>query len=234
MSRKVKLHLGDCMDYLHTMPDQSVDLTFVDPPYNVGKDYGEYKDDLSDVDYFIWCKKWLAEIKRVSKRIAVYPPKKHLLWFWNELPESYLLICGWSPEGAIRGRFVHHYVPLLVPANPVKRIKDLWYNVQVPGLGYFYREKNWGNPGQTSMDITNRVIDAFSVQGETVLDCFMGVGTTGVVCAGFQRNFIGVELNQKYYDIAVARIEEACAQTKLPLDINVESETAEREQKQLF
>lgn len=214
----VQLYLGDCLEVMKSMPDKSVDLVFVDPPYNVGKDYGTYKDDLPDDAYFEWCRVWLSEIKRIGKQVAVYPPKKHMLWFWNLLPEHHQIICAWSPEGAIRGNFVHQYIPLLVPNKPVKRTKDHWWNVQVPGMGYFYREEKFNHPGQTSLDITGRVIDAFTVEGDTVLDCFMGVGTSGVWAVTHGRNFIGIEIDPTYFAIAERRIKEAQEQLKLELE----------------
>jgi site-specific DNA-methyltransferase (adenine-specific) len=211
------LYLGDCLEVMKSVPDKSVDLVFVDPPYNVGKDYGDYKDNLPEDEYFAWCEKWIKEIKRIGIQVAIYPPKKHLLWFWNMFPENYQIICAWSPEGAIRSNFIHQYIPLLVPSKPVKRVKDHWWNVQVPGMGYFYKEEKFEHPGQTSLDITNRVIDAFSIEGNTIADFFMGIGTTGYSCVKHNRNFIGAEINKKYFDIAVKRIKDAQQQMRLPL-----------------
>ena len=215
MQSMIELHLGDCLDIMCSMADKSVDLVFVDPPYNVGKDYGEYKDDLPLEKYFVWCAEWLKEIKRIGKLVAVYPPKIHLLWFWNQLPEHHQIICAWSPEGAIRGNFVHQYIPLLVPNKPVIRTKDHWWNVQVPGMGYFYHEEKVDHPGQTSLDITGRVINAFTNEGDTVMDCFMGIGTTGYWCATHKRSFIGVDNNPDYYAIAERRIHDAQMQPTL-------------------
>lgn len=212
---KVELIIGDCLEAMRTMPDKSVNLVFVDPPYNVGKNYGTYNDNLPEDEYFSWCIEWLNEIKRVGKTVAVYPPKIHLLWFWNQLPENHQIICAWSPEGAIRGNFVHQYIPLLVPNKPVKRTKDHWWNVQVPGMGYFYHEKQYDHPGQTSLDITGRVIDAFTNEGDMVMDCFMGIGTTGYWCVTHNRNFIGIELDEGYYRIAERRIHDAQMQPSL-------------------
>lgn len=211
----VTLHLGDCLEYMRTMPDKSVDFAFVDCPYNVGKDYGEYKDNLPETEYLLWCKAWIKELKRVCYSVALYPPKKHLRWFWNQIPENYQIICAWSPEGAIRSNFIHQYIPLLVPSKPVKRTKDHWWNVQVPGMGYFYREETFGHPGQTSMDITNRVINAFSLPDQIVLDCFMGTGTTGLSCVRYNRNFIGIEQEPKWFELAERRIRDAQAQPLL-------------------
>ncbi len=210
-----KVLQGDAIEVLKDFPDKSVDFAFVDPPYNVKKDYGVYKDDLPEADYFKWCSKWIDELKRISNTLAIYPPKKHLLWFWNRVPNHHQIICAWSPEGAIRSSFVHQYIPLLVPVKPLKRTKDHWWNVQVPGLGYYYREEKFGNPGQTSLDITKRIIDAFTLEGQIVLDCFMGVGTTGIACVKTGRNFIGIELNPEYVKMAEKRIYKASQQMRL-------------------
>ena len=217
----IDLRLGDCLDVMREMPDKSVDLAFVDPPYNVGKDYGVYKDNLPPDEYFAWCVKWIDELKRVSKTLAIYPPKIHLRWFWNQLPDHHQIICAWSPEGAIRSNFVHQYIPLLVPPKPVRRVKDHWWNVQVPGMGYFYREETFDHPGQTSLDITGRVLHAFTNEGDTVLDCFMGVGTAGVWCASHNRHFIGVDNNPDYYAIAEKRMRDVQQQPSLLENANV-------------
>jgi len=154
-------------------------------------------------------------MKRIGKQLAIYPPKKHLLWFWNQIPENYQIICAWSPMGAIRSNFIHQYIPLLVPSKPVKKVQDHWWNVQVPGMGYFYREEKFNHPGQTSMDITNRVLEAFTVEGDTVADFFSGVGTTAVSCVKHNLSFIGSEIDPTYFKIAEKRIHDAEQQMRL-------------------
>ena len=56
------------------------------------------------------------------------------------------------------------------------------------------------------------ILKDFTNPGETILDPFMGSGTTGVACAKMGRKFIGIELDKKYFDIACRRIEEAYKQ----------------------
>jgi site-specific DNA-methyltransferase (adenine-specific) len=58
---------GDCLEVMPQMPDNSVDLIFLDPPYNLDKPYASYDDDLGVEDYFTWCDKWLEESVRVLK-----------------------------------------------------------------------------------------------------------------------------------------------------------------------
>ena len=58
-------------------------------------------------------------------------------------------------------------------------------------------------------DILARIITTSSNPGDTILDCFMGSGSTGVACVNTDRNFIGIELDEGYYNIAQKRIEQA-------------------------
>ena len=72
-------------------------------------------------------------------------------------------------------------------------------------------EKNSGknHPCQKPIDILERIIKCSTKEEMTVLDPFMGSGSTGVACKNTNRNFIGIELDKKYFDIAKKRIEEA-------------------------
>ena len=55
------------------------------------------------------------------------------------------------------------------------------------------------------------LIKEYSKEGDTILDCFMGSGTTGIACVNTNRHFIGIELDEGYFNIAKKRIEEAYA-----------------------
>jgi site-specific DNA-methyltransferase (adenine-specific) len=59
------------------------------------------------------------------------------------------------------------------------------------------------------------LVEELSAEGQTVLDPFMGSGTTGVACARLGRKFIGIEIEPRYFDIACKRIEREYAQLKL-------------------
>lgn len=75
-----------------------------------------------------------------------------------------------------------------------------------------------GHPTQKPLRLIKEWVSAFSDPGETILDPFMGSGTTGVACAHLGRKFVGIERERKYFDIACKRIEEAYAQPRLCLD----------------
>ena len=67
MKTKHKIICGDCIKKLKKIPDRSINLIVTDPPFNMGKDYGKYKDRLHKPKYLEWCKKWLTECIRVLK-----------------------------------------------------------------------------------------------------------------------------------------------------------------------
>jgi site-specific DNA-methyltransferase (adenine-specific) len=58
---------GDCLELFKKIPDNSVDMTFADPPFNLKKKYTSYKDSLEFQEYIEWCEKWISEMVRVTK-----------------------------------------------------------------------------------------------------------------------------------------------------------------------
>jgi len=117
------------------------------------------------------------------------------------------------------------------------------YNGQMPGMGYESIAAAWCGDGhskwngggrhgvftvnkgegqgpnlhetQKPVRLMRLLVELFSNEGETVLDPFMGSGTTGVACQRLGRKFIGIECNEPYFDIACRRIEEAARQDDL-------------------
>ena len=67
IDRESRLVLGDCLENLRSIPDESVDFAFIDPPYNLKKKYNSYADDLSVQEYFAWCDEWIAEVARILR-----------------------------------------------------------------------------------------------------------------------------------------------------------------------
>lgn len=67
--KKVKegVQQGDCLKLLAKLPDDSVDMAFADPPFNLNKKYGAYRDKVDESDYLQWCRLWILEMVRVVK-----------------------------------------------------------------------------------------------------------------------------------------------------------------------
>ena len=198
-----------CSDWQSLSP-QSADLVWTDPPYNVGKDYGVADDNLPDEEYLTLTAEWIQVAKKTAKEIAIYTPTKYLLKYWNLLgPEYKQIILTWTPEGAIRGTFVNQFASILTNAKPKQRTKDVWNNMQMRGMGYFFKENDFGHPGYTSEAITSKVISSFTDEDAVVFDPFLGTGTTAVICKRLGRKFVGCEINEKYCQIAIERLRQS-------------------------
>ena len=79
-----KITQGDCLELFKNIPDNSVDMVFADPPFNLNKKYSKYKDNLSFQEYLDWCKKWINEMVRVVKPtgcIFVHNIPKWLIYY---------------------------------------------------------------------------------------------------------------------------------------------------------
>jgi DNA modification methylase len=62
-----KINQGDCVEGLQSLPEQSVDLVFADPPFNIGYDYDVYKDSMKADQYLAWSRDWMGQVHRVLK-----------------------------------------------------------------------------------------------------------------------------------------------------------------------
>ena len=190
--------IGDCIELMRGMPDDSVDFSFTDPPYNVGKDYGVYKDDRTDEDYMSWMSECIAEMRRISRRgIAVYVGSTLTRRFFNLIPDAKLIIIHKKAVGALRAKYVLQYHSLFVTAPPLKQCRDLWDDIRLPGEGYFFREPRPKHPGLTSIKLTQRTIEVFTEEGDTICDPFLGTGTTLRACRETSRSGIGYEIDEK-------------------------------------
>ena len=76
-----------------------------------------------------------------------------------------------------------------------------------PNVFEYSKTRNELHPTQKPVDMTEYMLSKFSDKGDIILDPFMGSGTTGIACKNLNRNFIGMELEENYFNIAKERIE---------------------------
>lgn len=117
-----KIIVGDCIEGMRCIPDESAHLIVADPPYNLNKDFGVWKETQRKADWLPWCKKWIAECVRIMKpgaSIFIYGIHHHLCWIQCHLYDiglNYRRQIIWYYENGFAGytkTLAAHYEPLL-------------------------------------------------------------------------------------------------------------------------
>jgi hypothetical protein len=236
----IRLLLGDVLDRIKEIEDESVDLIVTDPPYNLNKNYGNTKDNLFHNDYIEFTRKWVKEAHRVLKKdgtIYIFMGMRYISYLYIILEEelgmkfnSWITWYYTQGIGKKKGFSPRHDDILMF--NKSDKFKFNLDDVRVPQKYYRsinnMRGANPGNvwefshihycngnrkkhPTQKPEALFERMILASSDKGDTVLDCFLGSGTSARVCQQLDRNFIGIELNEEYMNIAKERLKEEFA-----------------------
>jgi len=120
-----KVSQGDCLDLFKDIPENSVDITFADPPFNLNKKYNSTKDSLMVKEYLSWCEKWIKEMVRVTKpsgSIFIHNIPKwltHYVKFLNEIAYFKHWI-SWDAPTAPMGKSLQpsHYGILFYVKDP--------------------------------------------------------------------------------------------------------------------
>lgn len=198
----ITIYHGDCRDVLPGLP--VVDLVLTDPPYNASKDYGKYKDCLPEEDYFGFMACVYGECCRLSKNQFWVAPRYKMSFFLGLMEGAHIIVIRRGAIGPIRGGFCDQFETALAVGKPKKIKSDLWEDIRLKGEGYFFREETFEHPGYTPIKVIERAIDIY--QPDTILDPFMGSGTTLVAAKQLNRRAIGIELEEKYCEIAAKRL----------------------------
>jgi site-specific DNA-methyltransferase (adenine-specific) len=127
---------GDCLELLKQLPDESVDIAFADPPFNLKKGYNTYKDSLKLQEYLDWCEKWISEMARVTKpagSIFVHNIPKWLTFYSEFLNKKadFKHWISWDAPTAPMGKTLQpaHY-GILFYAKSNKQLK--FYEIRYP------------------------------------------------------------------------------------------------------
>jgi hypothetical protein len=195
----VTLYHGDCREIL---PELGPDVIVTDPPYNVGKDYGTSKDDLSPEDY----EAMLTMVAAAADRQAWVASNVHLEMFLRVLGSAHLVVIRRGASGPLRGGWSSQYAPVLVRGKPLRVMPDLWDGIRLVGEGYYFREETFDHPGYTPLPIMARLVELTAESTNLVCDPFAGSGTALVAAKQLGIRAVGIELNEPYCEIAAKRL----------------------------
>ena len=232
----VDLHLGDCLDILPTLPDDSIDMVMVDLPY--GTTACKW-DSIIPLD-FLWeqynriCKKNAAMLFTSAQPFTTTLASSNINnfryeWIW-EKPQ------GTNPMNAkVMPLKSHENILVFYRSKPTYN-PQMWYSTPYSGfssdtskIGEVYgnqqskhrdnpegsrypktvlkfKQEKGLHPTQKPVGLMEYLIKTYTNEGDTILDNTMGSGTTGVACVNCNRSFVGIEMDKKYYQISKERV----------------------------
>ena len=220
--------LGDCLERMKEIESGSVDLVLIDPPYDIkntkaggksklAKSMQNMNDQIRDAGIVSgFDERILDELVRVNKNINMYifcnksQLPMYMNYFVTNLGCSFDLI-KWVKTNAM-------------PTYCNKYLSDTEYCFYARKKGYCNPEnytdastlyhapinqkdkKLFLHPTIKPLPLIEKLIRNSSREGEVILDCFLGSGTTGVAAKNLNRSFIGIEMDEGYFNIAKERI----------------------------
>ncbi len=235
---KNKFICGDSLQMMKQIPDESIDLIVTSPPYNIknssgnglstigtknskwaraalSEGYDNYNDNILHEEYVKWQRECLTEMFRIIPEDGAifynhkWRVQNGLLQDRNDIVGDFPVrqIIIWKRAGGINfnsGYFLPTFEVIYLICKPKFKLTekancltDVWEITQ---------ESNNEHPAPFPLEIPKRIIS--STTADTILDPFMGSGTTALAAKLLNRNFVGIELSSKYIKMAEERIHE--------------------------
>ncbi len=233
----IDLRCGNTLNLFKEIDSSSIDIVIADPPYNLGKNYGNNHDLKGFDEYILFTRTWLSEAKRVLKptgTIYVFMGVRFISYLYNILDKELGLFFnswivwhytqglgktkGFSPRHddilmfTQSNKFVFNLDDIRVPQKYYRARNNM--RGANPGDVWAFSHVHYCNPNrqnhptQKPEGLIERMVLASSHENDKVLDPFSGSGTTLRVCQQLNRQAIGFELNPEYVDMTRIRLNE--------------------------
>lgn len=223
----MQLFNDDCLKVLPTIPDNSIDLIVTDPPYkmtprgNTGTTGGMLLKDINKKGKVfdnneINISEWLPECFRILKESShIYVMTNHinLYEYLNTIKDTgfhFVKSLIWNKRNKIMSPYYmsqFEYI-LFCRKGSAKKINNCGTSdiIDIPNKKQKKDGKNLHDT-EKPIELMKILIENSSIENDTILDPFMGIGSTALACKNANRKFIGIEIDNKYFDIAKQRIE---------------------------
>ena len=214
----IDLMLGDCLEKMGDIPDASIDAIVTDPPFGIGFKYGDKKDVANTANaYWKWFEPIYREMLRVTKDggfIAIWQAQLYFSNFWKWFGQDIHIYAGCKNFVQLRKTPINYgYDPIVmfykpgIPLRPTKPKRNIdFFVANTAAMVSNTKRIERKHPCPRPIDQTSIIVENFTLENAVVLDPFMGSGTTGVACKNLDRDFIGIELDPTYFEIAKNRI----------------------------
>lgn len=235
MDKTIRISSGNCLKLFQTIPDKTIDLVIANPPYNLGKDYGNKSDNQDFEGYIKFSRQWLSEACRVLKAtgtIYVFVGFRYISYIYQILESDLGMqfrnwICwhytqgigktmGFSPRHDdilmfTKGKtFTFNLDAVRVPQKYYRSVNNMRGanpgDVWEVSHIHYCQENRQQHPTQKPEALMERMVLASTNEQDSVLDPFSGSGTTLRVCQQLNRKCIGFEINPKYVELIQERL----------------------------
>jgi site-specific DNA-methyltransferase (adenine-specific) len=231
----IHLMQGDCLELMREIPDGSVDMVLADPPYgttackwdtviDLPAMWAELKRIIKPNGAIVMTASQPFTTTLISSNIKMFK----YCWVWDKKQGGNPLNAKRQPLRITEDVVVFNikkYIPQMRTGRLRKKggitkqpettgkvdldfssYNDQYYPTNILRIPNCSNKKSRVHPTQKPVALMEYLIKTYTNEGETVLDFTMGSGTTGVACVNTGRNFIGIELDQAYFEIAKKRI----------------------------
>lgn len=205
-----KIICGDCLELIKLIPDNSIDVIITDPPYGLNKNGVR-----NDVDLSLFYKV-MPECDRVLKEnsfFITFFSTKFLPRLFKNNPFNYFWqIVLYCPEGRVKSpigltKYMSCFVFKKGKPKIIRRAKDIF--IDTPGKMVEPDEGYIDHPTPKPKHFIKEILKMFTKDNDLILDPFIGSGSTAMACLQLDRRFIGFEIEEKYFQIAIKRIQKA-------------------------
>jgi len=209
------IYQGDCLEIMKTFEDKSVDLVLTDPPYGIGINKMGFTNNLqggvakrtdykgmADWDSVKLTKDYFDEIFRVSKNQIIFGGN-----YYTEFlkPKSCWIVWDKRTADKYSNDFADGEMAWTSFDKPMRIFRFLWSGMLQENMKH---KETRHHPTLKPTELMKWCLEKYSEDGDTILDPFLGSGTTAVACKQLNRNYIGIEISEKYCEIARERLKQ--------------------------
>ena len=231
----IKLYNDDCFNVLPNIQSNSIDAIICDPPYNINYDTWDNNFNMNKICELCF------DLLKENGNLILFQGWSNVGETKN-IFDKYFILQDWIIYDRIKGRGgkkhlvstredilwyskSKEYTFNKIPSTIKKRtgglglkngceyraLSNVWTDISpiVP-----WSKERVNHPTQKPLQLMKRCIELWTNENDFVLDFCMGSGTTGIACKNLNRNFIGIEINEDYFNIAEKRINDAITEKR--------------------
>jgi len=210
----INLIQGDCLERMKEIESGSIDMILTDPPYGMEFQSNHRKEKYSKIKNdkdLSWLDVWVNELFRVAADNTahyVFCSFHNIDKFKQALEQKFKIknVLVWEKNNTSMGDLKADFAPKYEMIIFIQKGRRFINGKRDPNILKFNRTGNKLHPTQKPVALLQYLLEKFSNEAQTILDPFMGSGSTGVAAKNLNRNFIGIELDENYFNIAKERI----------------------------